>query len=80
MILRLAKIVLLAAVGFYYTLVVFNNLTDYGSNYQFVHHVLLMDTTFHGNHGMWRGIHLPLVQTVFYDGIIGWKGVTTVLT
>src|ERR1700750_1974262 len=80
MTLRLAKISLLAAVAFYYTLVVVNNLTDYGSNEQFVRHVLLMDTTFHGNHGMWRAIHSPLVWTIFYDGIISWETATAILT
>jgi len=33
MILRLSKTLLVAAVALYYTLVVFNNLTDYGSDY-----------------------------------------------
>jgi predicted small integral membrane protein len=80
MTLRLAKVVLVAAVAFFYTLIAFNNLTDYGSNYQFVHHVLLMDTTFPGNHGMWRAIHPLLIQTVFYASIIGWESVTMVLT
>ena len=80
MILRLTKIALVAAVAFFYTLVVFNNLTDYRSNYQFVQHVLSMDTTFPGNRGMWRALHQPLLQTIFYNGIIGWEGVTMLLT
>jgi len=79
MMLRLAKVALLAAVAFFYTLVVFNNLTDYGSNWQFVHHVLLMDTTFPGNHGMWRALHPALAQMLFYDGIIAWETLTMVL-
>jgi predicted small integral membrane protein len=79
MTLRLAKIALVASVAFFYTLVVFNNTTDFGSNYQFVHHVLLMDTTFPGNHGMWRSIPLPVVQLIFYDSIIGWEAVTAIL-
>jgi predicted small integral membrane protein len=80
MTLRIAKILLVAAVALFYTLVVFNNTTDYGTNYQFVHHVLLMDTTSPGNHDMWRAIHSPIVQIVFYDGIISWETVTMVLT
>jgi predicted small integral membrane protein len=80
MILRLAKTLLVAAVAFLYTVVVFNNITDYGSNYQFVHHVLLMDTTFPGNHGMWRSIPLIGLQTAFYDGIIGWEALIMALT
>jgi predicted small integral membrane protein len=79
MTLRLAKILLVAAIGFYYALVVLNNLTDYDSNYQFVHHVLLMDTTFPGNHLMWRAIHSALVYSIFYNGIILWEFLTTLL-
>jgi predicted small integral membrane protein len=80
MMLRAVKIALVAAVAFFYTLVVFNNVTDYPSNYQFVHHVLLMDTTFSGNEGMWRAIHPLFLQTTFYDGIILWESVTMLLT
>jgi predicted small integral membrane protein len=36
MITRIAKILLLAGVTLFYTLVVFNNLTDFDSNYEFV--------------------------------------------
>lgn len=79
MILRLSKTALVAAVAFFYSLVVFNNLTDYGSNYAFVHHVLLMDSTFPGNHGMWRAIHPLWIHAAFYDGIIFWEAVTMVL-
>jgi predicted small integral membrane protein len=78
-ILRLSKTLLVAAVAFFYTLLVFNNLTDYGSNYAFVHHVLLMDSTFPGNHGMWRSIHSQWMQSAFYDSIIGWEVLTMVL-
>ena len=63
MTLRVAKTLLVAAVAFFYTLIVFNNTTDYGTNYQFVHHVLLMDTIFPGNQVMWRAIHPPIVQS-----------------
>jgi predicted small integral membrane protein len=79
MTLRIAKILLIASVAFFYTLIVFNNCTDYGSNYQLVHHVLLMDTTFPGNHGMWRAIHPIWIQKMFYDGIIVWEALTMVL-
>ena len=48
---RYSKIAFVWAIALYALLVVFNNLTDYGSNYQFVAHVLKMDTTFPGNRG-----------------------------
>jgi predicted small integral membrane protein len=79
MMIRASKLLLLSGVAFFYTLVVLNNLTDYGSNAQFVRHVLLMDTTFPGNHGMWRSIGSPAIDTVFYLGIICWEIVTGLL-
>lgn len=79
MMIRVAKLFLLSGVALFITLVVFNNLTDYNSNAQFVCHVLLMDTTFPGNSGMWRSISSPAVDFVFYLSIIGWEIVTAVL-
>lgn len=43
MILRLSKTLMVAAIGFFAFLVAFGNITDYGSNFAFVHHVFLMD-------------------------------------
>jgi len=79
MTLRAAKIVLVFAVALFYAIVVFNNVTDYDSNYQFVRHVLMMDSTFPGNHGMWRAINSPAAHTTFYVAIISWEFVTMVL-
>jgi predicted small integral membrane protein len=79
MITRTTKLLLVAAIALLYTLVVFNNLTDFNSNYQFVRHVLSMDSTFPGNHGMWRALPSPAFHMVFYISIIGWEMATTVL-
>jgi predicted small integral membrane protein len=79
MMIRTAKVLLLSGVAFFHTLVVFNNLTDYGSNAQFVRHVLLMDTTLPGNQGMWRAISSPVADTAFYISIIAWEMATAVL-
>ena len=76
---RIAKLLLLCGVALFYTLVVFNNLTDFDSNYQFVHHVLAMDTTFPDNHGMWRALPLPAEHLAFYWSIIVWESATMVL-
>jgi predicted small integral membrane protein len=76
---RAARIALVFAVAIYYVFVVFNNLTDYDSNYQFVRHTLTMDTTFPGNHGMWRAIHSPAAPTAIYAIIIAWEIFTMVL-
>jgi predicted small integral membrane protein len=79
MITRWAKVALLAGIALFYTLVVFNNLTDFGSNYEFVRHTLTMDTTFPGNHGMGRAIHSPAIHLAFYLGIIAWEIATAIL-
>ncbi len=76
---RLSKCVLILAVALFYSLVVLNNTTDYNSNYQFVRHVLMMDSIFPGNHGMWRAINSPIIHTLFYLSIITWEILTTVL-
>lgn len=67
---RLSKVVLVWAVAFYTSLVVFNNLTDYHSNYTFVSHVLTMDTTFPENQAMWRTIDSPFINHAIYWLII----------
>jgi predicted small integral membrane protein len=79
MITRTAKILLVAGIALFYTLLVFNNLTDFDSNYQFVHHVLSMDSTFPGNHGMWRALPSPALHLAFYLSIIAWEIVTMIL-
>lgn len=76
---RLSKCLLLASVAFLYTLIALNNVTDYDSNYQFVRHVLAMDTASTGNRLMWRAITNPGLDTAFFWGIIGWEIVAGVL-
>jgi predicted small integral membrane protein len=79
MITRSAKLMLVAGIALFYTLVVFNNLTDFDSNYQFVRHVLSMDSTFPGNHGMWRALPSPAFHLAFYISIIAWEAATMIL-
>jgi len=79
MITRLSKILLLSAVALFYSLVVLNNTTDFDSNYQFVRHVLSMDSTFPGNNGMWRALVSPTWHLTFYFSIIAWEMLTTFL-
>ena len=79
MTLRIAKTALVFAVAIFYSLVVLNNTTDYNSNYQFVRHVLMMDSTFPGNRGMWRAVNSPVWHSIFYLSIIAWEAVTMIL-
>ena len=68
--LRLLQAFTLFSAGLYGLFVLMGNLMDYDSNYQFVKHVLSMDTTFEGNALMWRAITVPCKRTVGYIGII----------
>jgi predicted small integral membrane protein len=70
---RWSKVLLLASIALFFTFVVFNNTTDFDSNYQFVQHVLSMDSTFPGNRAMWRAVHPSGLQRAFYLGIIVWE-------
>ena len=79
MALRVSKEVLVFAIALFYTILVLNNITDYGSNYQFVRHVLSMDTTFPGNTLMYRSIHAPLLHKAFYATIICWESLCCIL-
>lgn len=79
MLTRLAKISLVASSALFLLIVVFNNLTDYGSNFEFVRHVLSMDTTFPGNRGMWRAMTSPVIHHIFYALIIVWEWVAGVM-
>lgn len=79
LIVRASKLFLVAGIALFYTLVVFNNVTDFDSNYEFVKHVLSMDSTFPGNHGMGRALPSPVIHLAFYLSIIAWESVTTIL-
>lgn len=76
---RYAKIVLTLMLAAFAALVAFNNLTDYGSNFAFVKHVLSMDTTFPGNTAMYRAITTPWLWHGAYGLIIAGEALTAVL-
>ncbi len=61
------------------TLIAFGNITDYDTNYQFVVHVLAMDTTFQSPDMMWRAITSPTLATLAYLAIIVWESVAALV-
>ena len=73
---RLAKCVMAAALAFFALLVTFNNLTDYGSNFAFVQHVLSMDTTFPDNTLRYRAVTAPWLWHTAYALVILGEGLT----
>ncbi|WP_395609476.1 DUF2165 family protein [Pseudomonas sp. B22129] len=76
---RYAKIALTLSLAAFACLVAFNNITDYGSNFAFVKHVLSMDTTFPGNAAMYRAITTPWLWHAAYALIIFGEALTGLL-
>ncbi|MFI1375049.1 DUF2165 domain-containing protein [Streptomyces longwoodensis] len=64
---------LTATVALYMALVAFGNITDFGTNQQFVRHVLAMDTTFKDDDLMWRAVTDKALQDTAYVLIIVWE-------
>jgi predicted small integral membrane protein len=60
-------------------IVTYDNIVDYGTNYEFVKHVLSMDTTFPGNTLMGRAITDPRLWTLAYAAIIAAEGIVFLL-
>ena len=67
---RLVKIAMVASTALFALLVAYDNLVDYGTNYEFVRHTLSMDTTSPNNRLMSRAITSPAIWTAGYCGII----------
>ncbi len=76
---RAAKIILVAAIALFASLVVFGNLTDYDTNFSFVQHVLSMDTIFPGSDIGYRAIASPALHHLAYALIIAAEAATAVL-
>ena len=67
---RLAKVALAASLALFAGIVAIDNIIDYDVNFQFVKHVLSMDTTFPDNTLRWRAITDPLLWHAAYWLII----------
>ncbi|MET9761507.1 DUF2165 domain-containing protein [Streptomyces sp. NPDC006372] len=77
--LSLAAMLLTATIALYMALVAFGNITDFGTNQQFVRHVLAMDTTFKDEDLMWRAITSTGLQDTAYVLIIVWETVAALV-
>lgn len=79
LIVRFAKIAMTAALAAFAFIVTYDNIVDYGTNYEFVKHVLSMDTTFPGNKLMHRAITDPALWALAYGAIIAAEGIVFLL-
>jgi len=76
---RLIKILFTCAVGLYTSLVCFNNITDYSSNFQFVHMVAGMEDIYSKERNSWRAVNNVSLHHVLFLLIILWEVTTAVL-
>jgi predicted small integral membrane protein len=76
---RLAKVATVAALAAFALIVAYNNVVDYDSNYQFVRHVLSMDTIFPDsvlrsraidNETLWRAAYALIIATEALTGLL----------
>jgi len=79
MLIRRCKIFLLLIIALFFTLVVFNNITDYNTNYVFVQHVISMDTVLPESATKWRAITNETFSTFFFWSIISWEALSGII-
>ncbi len=79
MILRYVKITQVATIALFFSLVSYNNIIDFNSNWLFVQHVLKMDTTFQSPVLMERAWQDITLQKNAYYLIIFWEILTAVV-
>jgi predicted small integral membrane protein len=79
LVIRAAKVAMVAAIALFASLVTFGNLTDYNTNFAFVQHVLSMDTIFAFSTIKWRAITDPALHHAAYAAIIATEGATALL-
>lgn len=65
--------------GLYMSLVVFNNVFDYNSNFVFLSNVASMSEVFSGEANRWRAVTLPLLHHLMYIMVILWEFLTASL-
>jgi predicted small integral membrane protein len=78
-VIRAAKIAMVAAIALFATLVAFGNLTDYGTNFAFVQHVLSMGSVFPESRIGYRAIGSPVLHHTAYAVIIAAEALTASL-
>ncbi len=77
---RLNKVLFVFIFSIYSFIIGVNNIIDYQSNFEFVKHVLLMDTTFPNNSHLSRAITSPAIHWMFFCIIIITELTISVLT
>ena len=67
---RYSKVILMTYISFFGLMVMYSNFTDYPSNYEYVGHILSMDTTRENLNLSYRAITSPMLHHRIYWFII----------
>ncbi|MGH8332244.1 MAG: DUF2165 family protein, partial [Pseudomonas fluorescens] len=67
---RYSKVILMTYISFFGLMVMYSNFTDYPSNYEYVSHILSMDTTRENLNLSYRAITSPMLHHRIYWFII----------
>lgn len=78
-VIRPSKTAMVAAIALFATLAAFGNITDYGTNFAFVQHVLMMDTIFPDSTIAYRAITSPALHHAAYVAIIAAETAAAIL-
>ena len=73
------QVLVIVSLGLFGGLVFLGNILDYNANFQFVKHVLSMDTVFEGNTQKWRAIENDTLHHACYLLLIVAEGIFTLL-
>lgn len=76
---RYIKLLFIGAVGLYISIVCFNNLSDYNSNFPFVTMVAKMEDVFSKERNGWRAINSGFMHHLMFIFIVAWEFSVAVL-
>jgi len=76
---RLGQTGLTLTLALYFVVVAFENISDYQTNFEFVKHVLSMDSIPLDSNVQWRAIKSTSIQHLTYCLIIGWEALAGLL-
>lgn len=76
---RLTKCMLLMSCALLLTLVFIDNMTAYDINYEYIKHIMSMDTTFKHPSIYWRAVNNPIFYHICFALIIIYEGIASIL-
>lgn len=75
---RLIKAIIVSTIALFFSLVAFNNLTDFETNRDFIVQVVTMDSV-HNENISWRAVCRPQIQLLIYYLFILWEILTALI-